>query len=312
MLKSIIPVDRGLVIAQTVISDLTRPNQQSSMTDRRQVSHRERGLLHGPITRLIDPAKQGDRLKPFIFLDFFDAEVKPGFGFGMHPHSGIATLTWQPGCDVRYEDTTGQNGVLRAGGLEWMNAGGGAWHQGQLLTSGRATGFQLWVPMPPVVEDGAPNGQYVPPEQVWSVAIDGGEVRVLLGSFASGSSEAVSAIESHQDMNYFVVTLEPGSHWTYAPPVSHDVAWAFAFDGTAEVLGQTTSKELLTLTGDGPIRFASRNEPVRVLVGTARRHPHPLFLGYSSVHTNARSLADGELRIRAIGRELHQAGRLNA
>ncbi|WP_370694565.1 pirin family protein, partial [Klebsiella pneumoniae] len=74
----------------------------------------------------------GERLKPFIFLDFFDAEIEPGFGFGMHPHSGIATLTWQPGSDVAYQDTTGQRGILRAGGLEWMNAGGGAWHQGHL------------------------------------------------------------------------------------------------------------------------------------------------------------------------------------
>ena len=58
-----------------------------------------------------------------MFLEFFSADITPGYGFGRHPHSRIATLTWRPGCDVQYEDTTGQKGTLKAGGLEWMNAG---------------------------------------------------------------------------------------------------------------------------------------------------------------------------------------------
>lgn len=79
---------------------------------------------HGPIARLISPDGLGERLKPFIFLDYLNSVIEPGFG--MHPHSGIATLTWQPGTNVRHRDTTGKNGVLRAGGLEWTTAGGGA------------------------------------------------------------------------------------------------------------------------------------------------------------------------------------------
>ena len=63
------------------------------MTPLRPIIARARGQRHGPINRLISPDDLGDRLKPFIFLDFFDAEIEPGFGFGMHPHSGIATLT---------------------------------------------------------------------------------------------------------------------------------------------------------------------------------------------------------------------------
>jgi redox-sensitive bicupin YhaK (pirin superfamily) len=144
------------------------------MAKLRPIVARARGHQYGPINRLISPDDLGDKLKPFIFLDFFDAEIEPGFGFGMHPHSGIATLTWQPGTDVRYSDTTGQNGILKAGGLEWMNAGGGAWHQGSLMGSGRVTGFQLWVAMPPGVEDSASFGQYIPPADVALTPIPGG------------------------------------------------------------------------------------------------------------------------------------------
>ena len=84
----------------------------------RTVVQQHAGTRHGPITRVIDPAGLGEQLKPFIFLDFFSAPVTKGFGFPMHPHSGIATLTWQPDCDIRYEDTLGSDGVLPAGGLD--------------------------------------------------------------------------------------------------------------------------------------------------------------------------------------------------
>lgn len=277
----------------------------------RTITHRITGTAHGPITRLISPQLEvGEWLKPFIFLDFFDAEIQPGFGFGMHPHSGIATLTWQPGTDVQYEDTTGQKGLLKAGGLEWMNAGGGAWHQGFLMGSGRATGFQLWVAMPPGVEDGPSVGQYVPPHEVGVLPIAGGAVRVLLGAVAGPQGLVRSPINSHQDMHYGVLTLQAGARWRYEPPAQHDVAWAFVFAGTGSVQGQATHKELLVLSESGALEFSAAQGPVQVLWGTARRHAHDLVLGSSSVHTSAASLQQGQARIRALGAELRQAGRL--
>jgi redox-sensitive bicupin YhaK (pirin superfamily) len=228
----------------------------------------------------------------------------------MHPHSGIATLTWQPGSDVQYEDTTGQKGLLKAGGLEWMNAGGGAWHKATLMGHGRATGFQLWVPMPPGVEDGPSAGQYVAPQDVARMKIPGGEVLVLLGSLAvdPALSPAESPIQSHQDMNYLVLDLEPEARWRYEPPAGHDVAWAFAFDGSPLVQGEQTRRELLTFEqGAGDIEIAASDENVRVLLGTARRHERPLVLGPSSVHTSRESLARGLDRIREIGAGMRAA-----
>jgi len=280
------------------------------MTKSRTFHAKFSGSQYGPITRLIDPSKLGDQLKPFIFLDFFNAPVERGFGFPMHPHSGIATLTWQPGCDVRYQDTTGKNGVLKAGGLEWMNAGGGAWHQGSFETEGLAIGFQLWVPMPPGVEDGESFGQYVPPSEVPKVAIEGGALTLLLGRLATNGQVMSSPVASHQDMNYFVLDLEANAGWTYTPPQGHDVAWAVVFEGTASIAGTTTSREILVLTGDGDISIASGDSPTRVLIGSARKHPHALVMGPSSVHTNEDSLRKGHDRIRAIGQSLAQQGLL--
>ncbi|MFG6449560.1 pirin family protein [Roseateles sp. BYS180W] len=280
------------------------------MPQEKPITGRHDGSQHGPITRLIDPSALGDALKPFVFLDFFNAPVQRGFGFGMHPHSGIATLTWQPGCDVRYQDTTGQNGVLKAGGLEWMNAGGGAWHQGSFDTEGQATGFQLWVAMPPGVEDGESFGQYVPPQEVQAAKFPGGELRVLLGQRDVQGQTVGSAIEPHHDMHYLVLTLEAHATWHWAVPAQHEVCWAFPFEGCLLVNEQAEALQLLTFGAGAGLTCRAGPQGARVLLGSARKHMHPLVLGPSSVHTNEASLLAGRRRIQDIGRSLKSQGAL--
>jgi len=104
------------------------------MTNNRRIVRRVVGERHGPITRLISPSELGEDLKPFIFLDFFDANIEPGFGFGMHPHSGIATLTWQPAVRRRNDEFRGQflHRHRRRGAL-----------RSRLIFSIESTGFDL-------------------------------------------------------------------------------------------------------------------------------------------------------------------------
>src|SRR5437868_8452935 len=96
----------------------------------RQIVHRTRGNSHGFVTRLMSPGDLGEVLKPFVFLDLFDNGGRTFPQFGLHPHSGIATLTYVTEGSVSYRDTNGASGVLHAGGIEWMQAGKGAWHSG--------------------------------------------------------------------------------------------------------------------------------------------------------------------------------------
>ena len=111
----------------------------------RSIKLRTRGTQHGFIQRMVSPGDLGEHLKPFVFLDYVAGEVQPGAGFGWHPHSGIATLTYSLNSDAAYEDTTGQKGTIEATGLEWMRAGGGTWHQGFIHPrEATVTSFQLW------------------------------------------------------------------------------------------------------------------------------------------------------------------------
>src|SRR2546422_9603164 len=111
----------------------------------RTLARRTRGSRHGAISRLMSPSDLGQVLKPFVFLDLFDMKGASS-GMGLHPHSGIATVSYLFEGSVRYEDSTGATGVLSAGGGEWFKAAHGAWHGGG--AAGRARGVHTRGPLP--------------------------------------------------------------------------------------------------------------------------------------------------------------------
>src|SRR5712672_1941477 len=167
----------------------------------RAIMHRTRGRTNGPVTRLISPSDLGEILTPFVFLDLFDHEGAP-FNGALHPHSGIATLTYVAEGEVNYIDPDNIRGTLPAGGVEWMQSGRGMWHGGGLDKAGRTRGFQLWIALPSELELGTTVSIYQAPEDV---AKDG-PARVLLG----GHGSAASAIESPSPINYLAVGLKAG------------------------------------------------------------------------------------------------------
>src|ERR1700732_3547883 len=68
-------------------------------TQPRKIVRRARGSHHGAITRLMSPSDLGQVLKPFVFLDLFDMQgASPGIG--LHPHSGLATVSYLLGGKI--------------------------------------------------------------------------------------------------------------------------------------------------------------------------------------------------------------------
>lgn len=71
------------------------PGSNHSSTSRR-IMRRTRGHGHGPITRLMSPSDLGQIVKPFVFLDIFEANratIQAMANMPIHPHSGVATVT---------------------------------------------------------------------------------------------------------------------------------------------------------------------------------------------------------------------------
>jgi redox-sensitive bicupin YhaK (pirin superfamily) len=268
----------------------------------RAVVYRSRGHSHGFITRLMSPGDLGQILKPFVFLDLFDNRGEAFPTFGLHPHSGLATLTYVAEGSVSYEDTNGATGVLRAGGVEWMRAGKGVWHAGGAGDPGLTRGFQLWIALPPELELGPSESRY----QGAADLPQSGPARVLLGAYKG----AKSAITAPSPINYLAVTLKAGEPWRYQPPKGHSVLWLAMGKGRVRAPEMLAQGEIVIFEpGEEAVDFAAV-EDAEFVIGSAAPHRHDLVTGYYSVHTSAQALQTGEAEIRSIRQRLVEQGRL--
>jgi redox-sensitive bicupin YhaK (pirin superfamily) len=270
-------------------------------TSSREIAYRTHGHTRGPITRLVSPSDLGELIKPFVFLDhavFEAGEERMAMELLWHPHSGIATVTVVLEGSIKYAETTGKSGELVKGGVEWMRAGNGVWHTGE-AGPGEARVFQLWVALPPELENGPNASHYAKPNEIPSV----GPARVILGEYRG----AKSPIDS-PPMTYLHVNLEAGEGWSYRPPKAHDVAWVAVNEGTLLAPAPVTAGEIAIFEpSEQAIDFVAEGDTEFVL-GSAAKHPHDLVLGNYSVHTSAEALYRGEMEIRRIGQRLRSEG----
>jgi redox-sensitive bicupin YhaK (pirin superfamily) len=276
--------------------------QRSPARGNRRVVARTNGRTHGPVTRLVSPSDIGELIKPFVFVDHFDMVPKQGSLFPMHPHSGIATVTVLLSGDLRYEDTTGAAGTLSGGSIEWMRAGSGVWHDASPSSGAPFRGYQVWVALPPELENGPAYSQYLPPAAVPAI----GPARLVLGRHAG----VRSPVDSPAGIDLLHVRLGSGQHWRYTPPAGQDVAWVHVDRGVLRVADERLKNELAVFdSNDGILEFEAEGE-VEFVLGSAVKHPHSLVLGYYSVHTSVEALRRGEAEIARIGSRLRHEGRL--
>jgi redox-sensitive bicupin YhaK (pirin superfamily) len=262
----------------------------------RDIDFRSRGTRGGPITRLASPSDLGNLIKPFVFLDAVKLQPSAGANFGFHPHSGIATVTLIIDGSVWYEESNGKRGILAAGDVEWMRAGSGVWHASGVAGTTPMRGFQLWVALSPEFESAPAESHYLGVDQVsyeWPV-------RVILGRYGN----AKSPIHSHAQLNYLDVQLKAGDRWLYPTPPGHKVGWVFVYEGSLRVPGQLETGEIAVFSDSDERIFFEAAEDTRFLLGSAERHPYPLFLGQYSVHTSQVALSAGEETIRRLGKAL--------
>lgn len=278
-------------------------NGTDTVIAQRRVVHRTRGATHGPITRLMSPSDLGEVVKPFVFLDIFEGDMRAMGSMPIHPHSGIATVTVFTTGDVRFDDPGAGQGTIGYGGVEWMRAGGGVWHGKELSpgASQRAQGFQLWVTLPPELENGPSESQYLEAVQMKRT----GPAHVIVGDYEG----VASPVRAPQGFNYLLVTLKPGETWTYRPPQGHEVGWLAIAQGALDAGERLSAGEMVVFDRrEAPIQLTAKGDADAVFVlGSAVPHPHDLYLGSYSVHTSPEALACGERRIAELGAKLAAA-----
>ena len=76
----------------------------------------------------MSPSDLGEQLKPFVFLDLFEADMRGLAGsMPVHPHSGIATVTVFADGDVTFDDPQAGHGTIGYGGVDGLDNFPGAY-----------------------------------------------------------------------------------------------------------------------------------------------------------------------------------------
>jgi redox-sensitive bicupin YhaK (pirin superfamily) len=193
-----------------------------------------------------------DYLDPFLLFDHFGSHDPADYmaGFPMHPHRGIETVTYMQAGSVRHTDSLGNHGVISAGDVQWMTAGGGIMHEEmpQQGVDGHMEGFQLWVNLPARLKMSPPRYQEVLAANIPTVRTQPAQaVRVIAGEFA-GTRGPVTEIAA--DPVYLDVTLEAGAVFELTLP-AHHTAFAYVYFGGGEFCSTEVGATRLVVFGEG-------------------------------------------------------------
>lgn len=178
-------------------------------------------------------------LDPFLLLDMFRSDDPEDYiaGFPPHPHRGFETVTYLLHGRMRHRDSTGHQGVIRAGGVQWMTAGRGIEHSEMPeQEKGLLYGFQLWVNLPAREKMSVPHYQEYEPEQIPVERTDKGVgVRVIAGKTDAGTEGVVAGIAAQA--TYLDVSLERDRTFIQAVPIDYS-AFIYVIEGAVDVSGQ--------------------------------------------------------------------------
>ena len=208
------------------------------------------------------------QVDPFLLLDELGpVDYSPGEAVGApdHPHRGFETVTYALEGEFEHEDSAGHHGVLRAGDVQWMTAGGGIVHSEMPSRrlrdeGGRVHGFQIWVNLPARLKLTRPRYQEIRATDIPRAASADGLASVNVIAGAALGARAV--IDTHTPIVLQDWSLAPGADVVSELPPDHG-GMVYVFQGEA-LLGDAGE-----LVRDGQLAVLGPGDAVRLRGGSA-------------------------------------------
>lgn len=156
---------------------------------------------------------------PFLLLDYappYTFAPHSGYrrGVGQHPHRGFETVTIVYSGELEHRDSTGAGGIIGAGDVQWMTAGGGIIHEEFHAPAFSQSGgvfevAQLWVNLPAKDKITPAHYQGITATQIPTVALphNAGHMRLIAGDWGEGHAPA----QTYTPMRVWDVRLAAGA-----------------------------------------------------------------------------------------------------
>jgi hypothetical protein len=215
-------------------------------------------------------------LDPFLMLDHFSSEDPDDYigGFPDHPHRGFSTFTYMLDGHMEHRDSMGNQGDLRAGGVQWMRAGSGVIHSEMpRQTDGLLRGFQLWINLPATLKMSAPAYQEVAAERFPTVTRDGAHIKVLSGELDGRDGPLEDPVT---DLLFLDISMAAGEVRSLSTG-DRQTAFLYPFEGSLAVEGAPLRIHELGVLGPGDeLSLTAEDGPVRAILVAGRPIGEPI------------------------------------
>jgi redox-sensitive bicupin YhaK (pirin superfamily) len=241
--------------------------------------------LHRPHSRNVIPAAWPGAIGPYIYFDHlgpFEFPAGREVYIPPHPHTGIATLSYMFEGEGHHRDSLGNDQVLHARRLNYMNAGNGIIHSEGLSENftkmgGRLSGVQIWFLLSAEErENGARFQSFSETELPGFSHGDGFISTVLVGTHETYSSPVVT----HRQLT--LMTLASGTGGSSSSVLLRD-GWEYLLyvcDGSLH------SGDQLFETGEGfttgnstHVSISTQGGCKAILMGGPMLNEQPMFNG---------------------------------
>lgn len=231
------------------------------------------------LTRMIGTS-QCDMIDPFLMLDRFDNHDPDAYigGFPDHPHRGFETVTVMLDGRMRHRDSTGGEGVIGPGDVQWMTAGRGIVHSEMPeQIEGRMRGFQLWVNLPAEKKMSPAGYQDLTEAKIPAVEKDGQTIRVIAGDYDGIEGPA----RTQTDIRLLRIDAAPGAKISLQAPTEHN-AFISVYEGAVTGPGsdgtirQVGAPSLAELSGGGAITLTAGPDGAALFYGEGRPINEPV------------------------------------
>lgn len=211
-------------------------------------------------------------LDPFLLLDELRSDEAADYmgGFPSHPHRGFETVTYMLNGQMRHKDSDGNEGVIRAGDIQWMTAGSGIIHSEMPeQTEGGMWGFQFWINLPANQKMRPPRYQEIASNDVPEIKTDDGKVRILAGDLHhQGQTINGAANDIATQPLLLDVQLNSGD-WSTAVPQDH-VVLIYVYRGELSIDGTPLqTQQLAVLSAGDELNISSSNKVGALVLAAA-------------------------------------------
>lgn len=235
------------------------------------ITARPRDIGGFSVRRLL-PHARCRAVGPFIFFDEMGpTDFPPGEAITVrpHPHIGLATVSYLFEGAMMHRDSLGTVQRIEPGAVNLMTAGCGITHSERgapdLMEGGhRFHGIQTWMALPKDLEETHPAFAHISADRLPSVALEGGEARIILGRF----QDASSPVQAHGRPFCMEARLASGAE--LAVPGDVEELGFYVVAGTAEVGGERVEAQTFAVLSTQAVAIRAAEPLHLMLCGGAR------------------------------------------